>query len=315
MVGAAEVRVAAGGCELMSRIAVLVPGGRGQLGSDLARAFAAGSLVHAPGSTELDITDGEEVADAVDSFAEAASDAGMRAVVINAAAYTAVDAAEENQARAAAVNTEGPRLLAGACHSSGVPLVHVSTDYVFSGDATVPYEPDDVTAPRTVYGRTKLDGERAILESRAKAWVVRTAWVYGASGANFVKTMARLEAERETLSVVDDQIGSPTWSADLARGLAELAAHICADDGPARSVLHCTNSGQTSWCDFARAIFTELGADPERVRPCTTAEFPRPAPRPAYSVLSGGAWRDAGLTPLRSWQDALTAAFAESAFR
>jgi dTDP-4-dehydrorhamnose reductase len=164
------------------------------------------------------------------------------------------------------------------------------------------------TGPRSTYGRTKLAGERAVLSSGARGFVVRTAWLYGATGNNFVKAMARLERSRPTVSVVDDQRGSPTWSADLARGLIGLAG---AADRLPPGVLHCTNSGQTTWFGFARAVFEELGADPERVRPCSSDQFPRPAPRPAYSVLSGAAWAGAGLTPLRGWREALAAAFAE----
>ncbi|GAA0526739.1 NAD(P)-dependent oxidoreductase [Saccharopolyspora subtropica] len=294
-------------------LALLVPGGHGQVGSELRRLLSArpGALVHAPGSGELDITDPEQVDDAVDSFAETARDAELRPVVVNAAAYTAVDAAESEPDRAARVNTDGPAALAVACRESGLPLLHISTDYVFPGDADRPYEPTDETGPRTVYGRTKLAGERAVLESGARAWIVRTAWVYGARGGNFVRTIARLSAQRETLSVVDDQLGCPTWAADLARGLVELAERVADRRGPEQKVLHCTNSGQASWWEFARAIFEELGLDPSRVHPCTTADFPRPAPRPAYSVLSDAAWRAAGLTPLRPWREALAAAFAQ----
>lgn len=296
----------------MERMAVLIPGGRGQLGRELDRLVRAdrGCLVHAPGSSELDVTDAEAVADAVDSFDETARDAGLRPVVINAAAYTAVDAAEDDRRRAAAINTGGAAALAEACKDRDMPVLHVSTDYVFDGAADAPYEPADTTSPRTVYGRTKLDGERAVLDSGARSWVVRTSWVYGGFGANFVKTMARLETERETLSVVDDQVGSPTWTGDLARGLVELAGMVAHRRGPRDTVLHCTNAGQASWFDLARAVFAELGSDPERVRPCTSAEFPRKAPRPAYSVLSDRAWREAGCTPMRSWREALTAAFA-----
>ncbi|CAM05648.1 dTDP-4-dehydrorhamnose reductase [Saccharopolyspora erythraea NRRL 2338] len=295
-----------------SRLAVLVPGGRGQVGSELRRIVSgwSGALVHAPGSGELDVTDAEAVADAVDSFAETARDSDLRPVVVNAAAYTAVDAAEEEPDRSAAINVAGAAALADACGRRGVPLLHISTDYVFPGDATRPYEPDDETGPRTSYGRTKLDGERAVLDSGARAWVVRTAWVYGAGGKNFVKTMARLESERDTLSVVDDQVGCPTWAADLAAGLLELAGRVAERKGPEQRVLHCVNGGQSSWFEFARAVFAELGADPERVRPCSSEEFPLPAPRPAYSVLSGRAWEASGLTPLRHWREALAAAFA-----
>lgn len=291
--------------------AALVAGGSGQLGFELSRLLdARGSLVHAPGSAELDVTDPQSVSVAVAGFARAARESGMRPVVINAAAYTAVDAAESEPERAAEVNARGAERIAETCAAHDIPLLHVSTDYVFSGTATTPYEPSDAADPRTVYGRTKLDGERAVLTASAKAWVVRTAWVYGATGSNFVKTMARLESERSELSVVDDQVGTPTWAADLAAGLVELAGRVTAGPAPGRHVLHHTNSGHTSWFGFAREIFTELGADPGRIRPCSSDEFPRPAPRPACSMLSGATWAEEGLTPARPWREALAAAFA-----
>ncbi|MBK0870684.1 dTDP-4-dehydrorhamnose reductase [Saccharopolyspora sp. HNM0986] len=289
------------------RLALLVPGGRGQLGRELAR--SAVPLVHAPGSGELDLRDAAEVGDAVGSFAETALDNDLRPVVVNAAAYTAVDAAESDADAARSINVDGAAALARACAARRVPLVHMSTDYVFSGDADVPYEPDDPAEPRTVYGRTKLDGERAVLSAGARACVVRTAWVYGAGGQNFVRTMSRLERERDSLSVVDDQVGAPTWTGDLAAGVVQLAGSFAERRDPQRPVLHCTNAGRTSWFSFARAVFAELGADPERVQPCSTEEFPLPAPRPAHSVLSGRAWAAEGLTPLRDWRSALTAAF------
>ncbi|MFC4004219.1 dTDP-4-dehydrorhamnose reductase [Prauserella oleivorans] len=298
----------------MARLAVLVPGGTGQLGSDLAAGGERSGdevLVRAASSAELDVTQPGAVIEAVTELTETARADGRFPVVVNAAAYTAVDAAEDNEDRAFAVNADGPRVLAAVCSSRRVPLVHVSTDYVFAGDADTPYEPDAPLAPRSAYGRTKAAGEDAVLGSGARAWIVRTAWVYGATGSNFVKTMARLEREREHLSVVDDQRGSPTWSADLAGGLLELAARIAEGSAPRQRILHCTGGGDTTWYGFARAIFEELGADPDRVRPCTTEEFPRPAPRPAYSVLSDAAWRAAGLTPLRPWREALSAFVAE----
>ncbi|ACU40148.1 dTDP-4-dehydrorhamnose reductase [Actinosynnema pretiosum subsp. pretiosum] len=289
----------------MAATALLVPGGRGQLGQDL---LATGGRVRALSSAELDITDADAVADRVSEFAAWARAEGLAPVVVNAAAYTAVDDAETDEDRALAVNALGPELLALACREHDVPLLHVSTDYVFPGDATAPYEPDDVTGPRSAYGRTKLAGERRALAAWDRTWVVRTAWVYGAGGPNFVKTMARLAGQRESLSVVDDQRGSPTWSADLAAGLVELAAATTGPAAPAQRVLHATGGGETTWFGLARAVFEELGLDPERVRPCGTEDFPRPAPRPAYSVLSPKAWESAGLTPLRPWREALTAA-------
>lgn len=289
----------------MPGIVLLVPGGTGQLGRDLVACSGAEVEVRAPDSTELDVTQTGAVIEAVATIAKYAKESGKHAVVVNAAAYTDVDAAESEEERAFAVNVDGPRVLAAACSSRRVPLVHVSTDYVFAGDADRPYEPEDELAPRTAYGRTKAAGEDAVLGSGAQAWIVRTAWLYGMSGRNFVKTMARLEKERDTVSVVDDQRGSPTWSADLAAGLVELATRIASGAGPDRRVLHCAGGGDTTWHGLARAVFAELGADPERVLPCTSAEFPRLAPRPAYSVLSAASWRAAGLTPLRPWDEAL----------
>ena len=290
--------------------ALLVTGARGQLGTDLvAAASRAGAVSAVRGlrREELDITDGQRVADAVRSFV----DDHDGVVVVNAAAFTAVDAAESDVDTAYAVNAVGPGLLAAACSAYRVPLIHVSTDYVFAGDASTPYGVHDPTGPRTVYGRTKLAGERAVLSASGVGYVVRTAWVYGATGSNFVRTMVALERSRDTVSVVDDQRGSPTWSSDLARGLVELA---CAVDRVPPGVLHCTNGGVATWYELARAVFEELGADPARVRPCSSAEFPRPAPRPAYSVLSPASWARAGLTPLRPWRAALAAAFAAVPF-
>lgn len=283
-------------------LSILVPGGHGQLGRELA---ARGSSVRAPSSAELDVTNAGAVIEAVSALAASDGDP----VVVNAAAYNAVDAAETETSRAYAVNADGPRLLAAACATSGVPLIHVSTDYVFPGDADRPYETDDVVRPGTAYGVTKAAGEDAVLGSGAQAWVVRTAWVYGAHGANFVKTMARLAATHDTVSVVDDQRGSPTWTGDLADGLLALASSVAAGTGPSSRVLHCTGAGETTWFGFAQAVFEELGLDPARVLPCTTAEFPRPAPRPSYSVLSNHTWHEAGLPPMRPWREALTAAF------
>jgi dTDP-4-dehydrorhamnose reductase len=229
-------------------------------------------------------------------------------VVINAAAYTAVDPAEADEAGATRGNVTGPRNLAAATSRTGARLVHVSTDYVFAGDADSPYDEDSPTAPRSVYGRTKRAGELAVLEQHPGAYVVRTAWVYGAEGANFVKTMVRLERERDVVSVVNDQRGSPTWSRDLAGGLAAIGASA-AEPG----IYHCTNAGETTWFGLAQAIFEELGADPGRVSPTTTEAFPRPAPRPAYSVLGNRRWRAANLPAMPHWRDALRAAFATSA--
>ncbi|HVF19845.1 MAG TPA: dTDP-4-dehydrorhamnose reductase [Mycobacteriales bacterium] len=283
----------------MGLVLALVIGARGQLGSDLLDVLGASATGVA--RPELDITDGLAVREAVAEWA--AARAGESLAVFNAAAWTDVDGAEADPAGAHRVNEVGARHVATACATAGIPLVHVSTDYVFAGDGTEPYEVDSMTGPQSAYGRSKLAGEMAVWQTTQDAYVVRTAWVYGAVGGNFVKTMVRLERERETVSVVDDQRGSPTWSRDLARGLVALA-------GTGRfGTYHLTNGGDTTWCGFAREVFAELGADPERVHPCTSADFPRPAPRPAYSVLSDAKWRSAGLDPLPHWRDALRTAF------
>jgi dTDP-4-dehydrorhamnose reductase len=295
----------------ITELALLVPGGHGQLGTDLAALGARVGTVRAPGSADLDITSDTAVRTAIANLVDDARIAGRQPIVVNAAAYTAVDAAETDEATAHLVNAHGPAVLAGACAAAGVPLIHVSTDYVFAGDADRPYEPDDPTDPRSVYGHTKLAGEQAVLTATDDAWIVRTAWVYGATGGNFVKTIVKLEGQRDTLSVVDDQRGSPTWSADLATGLLDLATAIAEGRAPTGRVLHRTGGGETTWFGLARAVFEELGADPARVHPCTTADFPRPAPRPAYSVLSDTTWLAAGLVPALPWRAALRTFFVK----
>ena len=280
----------------------LITGARGQLGQDLLRVLAeAGeSDVTGVGRAELDVTD----AGAAKSFVAdwLAGGSADDAVVINAAAYTAVDNAESDEDAAYAGNAVAPRNLAEALGGAG-RLIQISTDYVFAGDATSPYPAGAPTGPRSAYGRTKLAGERAVLAA-PNGYVVRTAWVYGAFGPNFVKTMVRLAGQHDTLNVVDDQRGSPTYTRHLAQGLVELGR---SDAAP--GVYHATGAGDTTWFGFTRAIFTELGLDPERVQPTTTEAFPRPAPRPAYSVLSSAEWTGAGLTPLPDWRAALTEAF------
>jgi dTDP-4-dehydrorhamnose reductase len=266
---------------------LVVTGAGGQLGRELLRRAPA---ARAFGRGELDITD----AAAVGAVLEPGD------VVLNCAAYTAVDQAESDPDAAFAGNATGPAVLAAASARVDARLIHISTDYVFAGTHDKPYDTADPTEPATVYGRSKLAGEQAVLELAPRAHVVRTAWVYTGRGSDFVATMLRLERERDTVDVVSDQLGSPTYAADLAAGLLELAGR---PDAP--RVLHATNSGQASWFEFARAIFAGIGADPARVRPCDSTAFPRPARRPAYSVLSNRSWDDAGLTPLRSWEAAL----------
>ncbi|WNV74791.1 dTDP-4-dehydrorhamnose reductase [Geodermatophilus sp. DSM 44513] len=280
----------------------LVTGARGQLGHDLLAVLAdrPGDRVTAVGRAEVDLTDEAAVRGCVREWLRGA--AGP-AVLVNAAAYTAVDDAETDRDTAALVNAAAPGWLAEEMAGAG-RLVHVSTDYVFDGQATRPYPVDAPTAPRSVYGQTKAAGERAVAAAGGDATTVRTAWVYGRHGGNFVRTMLRLEAERPTVSVVTDQVGSPTWSLDLARGLVALGGRA----EPAPPVLHCTNTGAVSWWELARAVFALRGADPERVLPTTTDAFPRPAPRPAWSVLDTSAWTAAGLPAPRDWHSALSEA-------
>lgn len=227
--------------------------------------------------------------------------------VINCAAYTAVDTAEANEAGAMAVNGIGPRTIATECRKAGAWLVHISTDYVFDGTATSPYAEGAEPSPASAYGRTKLAGDRAVQELLPDShYLIRTAWLYGLQGSNFVKTMLRLEQERDTVSVVTDQVGQPTYAADLAEQIVLLM-----DRHPEPGTYHGTNSGEVSWFDFTREIFRLAGADPERVLPTTSAEFVRPAPRPAYSVLGHDHWNEQGLPEMRPWRAALEQAFAD----
>ncbi len=296
----------------MTGTAWLVTGARGQLGGDLLAVLAGrpGDAVTALGRADVDLTDEARVRAVVRGWLAGARDRGLRPVVLNAAAYTAVDAAETDEATALLVNGRAPGWLAEELAGAG-RLVHVSTDYVFDGTATEPYPVDAPAAPRSAYGRTKAAGERAVAAAGGDAVVVRTSWVYGAHGANFVRTMAGRAAAGAPVSVVDDQVGSPTWAAGQAAGLVDLGAR----PGPVPPVLHRTDAGAVSWFGLARAVYEELGADPGLVSPTTTAAFPRPAPRPAYSVLDGSAWLAAGLPAPQPWRTALRAALADPALR
>jgi dTDP-4-dehydrorhamnose reductase len=276
----------------------LVTGAGGMLGRDLVAALAAaGEEVAALTRLDLDITD------------ETAVGATVRAVrpdvVVNCAAWTAVDDAESDEARALRVNGHGPAYLAAACAGTGARLVQVSTDYVFAGDARRPYAEHDPPSPRNGYGRTKLAGEQAVARLLPQAgYVVRTAWLYGEHGRNFVATVIRLERERPVIEVVADQQGQPTWAADVARQIITLI-----QSGAPPGIYHATSSGETSWFGLAREVFRLLGADEARVRPVPASGCPRPAPRPAYSVLGHGRWIAAGIEPIGDWREALRRAF------
>jgi dTDP-4-dehydrorhamnose reductase len=227
-------------------------------------------------------------------------------VVINCAAYTKVDQAEADEAAARAVNATGAGNVAHACARAGAEFIHISTDYVFSGDfhgqPPRPYEIDDETGPLGVYGQTKLEGEFEVLAAMPNAHVVRTSWIYeGGDGGDFVATMRRLAAGDGQVDVVADQVGSPTYVGDLVAALLQVA------EG---SILHAGNQGHTTRYEQARAVFELVGADPDRVQPVGTDRHPRPAPRPPYSALSGRRSAEAGLTELRPWHEALEAALS-----
>jgi dTDP-4-dehydrorhamnose reductase len=282
----------------------LVTGAAGMLGRDLTALLTARdaeftALLRA----DLDITD---------AAATTATVAAVKPdVVVNCAAWTAVDAAEEHEAEALAINGQGAANLAAACAEAGALLVHPSTDYVFDGHAGEPYAEDAPTAPAGAYGRTKLAGEQAVRAALPDAsYIVRTAWLYGAHGKNFVKTMLRLAGNGTAPGVVADQHGQPTWTADVA---AQIYALI--DTQAAPGIYHATSSGQTTWFGFAEEIFRlhqGQGQDSERQRltprPITTSDYPTPAKRPAYSVLGHEAWHAAGIAPIGDWRDSLNRA-------
>jgi dTDP-4-dehydrorhamnose reductase len=274
---------------------IVIAGAGGQAGTCLAaEAVGQGRDVLALTSSQWDITDPQ----AADQIVQTGD------VVINCAAYTNVDGAEDDEARAYAVNAAAPEHIARTCARVGARLIHISTDYVFSGSVSRPYEPSDETGPLSVYGQSKLAGEQAVLAASPDAVVVRTAWVYtGGSGKDFVATMRRLATGDRIVEVVDDQTGSPTYVADLVAALLQVA------DGHVQArLVHAANSGEVSRFGQARAVFKGVGADPERVVPVSSDHNPRPAARPAYSVLSSRESEQAGLSPLRPWQDALLAA-------
>jgi dTDP-4-dehydrorhamnose reductase len=282
-----------------------VTGGRGQLGTEIADILASGTAEAGPiprefrGASvvsvdfeELDITNATAVRD---FLGEGSFDA-----VINCAAMTDVDGCESDRETALKVNALGARNLALAASGTGAKLVHVSTDYVFSGTGDTPYAEWDRPDPQTVYGASKLLGERYVRESCARSFVVRTAWLYGYHGANFVKTIVKAATERGELKVVDDQIGTPTNANDLALHLLKLAA---SDE---YGIFHCTGQGQCSWYDFARAIVEEFEIACV-IEPCGTDEFPRPAKRPKYSVLENLALGATVGDEMRPWREALAA--------
>lgn len=255
---------------------IMIAGMGGQLGFELARTCSETSTLIAPTENELDITDQKSVMNYVTTT--------QPAVIINCAAYTQVDKAESEVEKAYAVNQHGPKYLAEAAKACNAILVHISTDFVFDGRLGRPYSSDDQPIPLSVYGKSKLAGENEILNSGAEAFIVRTAWLYSSYGNNFVKTMLRLMKEKESLGIVADQIGTPTWANSLACVIWRLI------DLDARGIFHWSDAGVASWYDFAVAIYEEgraLGLLKREVeiKPIKTTDYPLPAPRPGFSVL------------------------------
>lgn len=274
---------------------ILIVGAKGLLGTPATALLQQrpDAEVLAVDIDELDITDAQQVAAAVDRFGPT--------LVVNCAAYTNVDKCETEEALATRVNGDGPGHLARAAAGCGAGFIHISTDYVFDGTATSPYRPDDPPAPPdrlSAYGRSKLAGERAVQSNHPSPLIVRTAWLYGPDGPGFPATILRLARERPELRVVDDQRGAPTYAPDLARALVNLA------DARATGIVHVTNRGECTWYDFAREILRQAGLDTPVV-PVTTAEFPRPAKRPAYSVLDLSRYEALTAATMPPWQDAL----------
>ncbi|MBE5873455.1 MAG: dTDP-4-dehydrorhamnose reductase [Lachnospiraceae bacterium] len=270
---------------------VLVTGVKGQLGYDVVRELN-GRGMEAVGVDieEMDITDKESVSSVI-------GQAGVDAV-IHCAAYTAVDAAEDNEAICRKVNAEGTQNIADVCKQLDIKMLYISTDYVFGGEGERPWEPDDERDPQSVYGQTKYEGELAVQNTLDKYFIVRIAWVFGINGKNFVKTMLKLAETRDSLTVVNDQYGSPTYTYDLAKLLVDM---IQTDK---YGVYHATNEGICTWYEFACAIFKEAGI-PMNVSPVTSAEYAAKAKRPANSRMSKEKLVENGFEKLPTWQDAL----------
>lgn len=281
---------------------VLVAGATGQLARalvDVARRPPIEILALGRPELDLETRQGEE---RIAAFAPE--------VIINAAAYTAVDAAEKEQDRAFAINRDGAAWLAGIAAQRRIPFIHVSTDYVFDGAKTSAYAEDDATAPLGVYGRSKLEGEQAVLRVHPRAIVCRTAWVYSPYGSNFVKTMLRLARERDELRVVDDQIGNPTSALDIAAALLAIAGQVCATrQRETGGIYHMTAAGDVTWCGFAREIMRLAGGEGGHrsvlVAPIATADYPTPARRPANSRLDCSKLQRAFGLHLPRWQESL----------
>ncbi|MCS3705859.1 dTDP-4-dehydrorhamnose reductase [Salinibacter ruber] len=273
---------------------VLLLGATGQVGHALRRTLAPLGAAYAPGRAAVDLTDLKSVRAAV---RELGPD-----LVVNAAAYTDVDGAEEEPERAAQINAEAPRVLAEAARAVGAWLVHYSTDYVFDGTKRAPYTEADAPSPIGVYGRTKRDGEKAIRAVGGRHVILRTSWMYSRRRSNFVRTMLSLARENDRLTVVDDQIGVPTWAGWCAEATASVCERLLADgDAPETGCYHLAGTGQTSWYGLARAVFAQFGRTDVTVEPVSSDEYETAAPRPAYTVLDSSRARAAFDLPATTW--------------
>ena len=270
---------------------ILIPGANGMLGHALTAVLSKQHKLIGLDLPDLDITDLSAVRSAISTH--------HPDLLINAAAYTDVDGCESNSDLAFSVNAMGPHNLALVCKELDIPLVHISTDYIFDGKSPVPYKESDKPNPQSIYGESKLQGEQYVRELTDKHCIIRTSWLYGEHGKNFVATMLRLAAERDEFGVVNDQVGSPTYTVDLAKAISELITET------AYGAYHITNSGSCTWYEFTREIFRQAGIEGVKVKPITTEVLKRPAPRPKYSVLDNSKWIASGIPPLRPYQAAL----------
>jgi dTDP-4-dehydrorhamnose reductase len=275
---------------------ILVLGSSGQVGTDLVKLLIENKIKHiALARSEIDLANSETIFYSLKNY--------EFDLLINCAAYTQVDQAESEVELASKINAIAVGEIAKACKAKGANLVHLSTDYVFAGESTSPYLESDPTDPQSVYGASKLQGEEFAIALNEKTWILRTAWVYGAVGSNFAKTIAKLLQSAKELEVVDDQIGAPTWSKHIAEAILDLTTKK-----PEFGIYNCTNAGETSWFEFAQVIATTLNIDVSQVKPVKSDLLSRPAKRPSYSVLSNRKWIEAGLNPLPNWKAAWQAA-------
>lgn len=277
----------------------VIVGSEGMLGRDLCEELESKNVL-ALSKSDCDVTSRDQVKNVIEKHD----------LVINCAAYTAVDDAENNPELAFEINAKGPMNLASVCKEKNAKLIQISTDYVFSGDASVPYRESDPTNAKSVYGKSKEAGEKFVQQILPENhYIFRTAWLYGKHGKNFGKTVLELEETKDFLSVVNDQVGQPTWTKDLATKIIEVV-----ERGSSSGVYHGTSTGQATWFEYAKKIFQLANLEADRIKPVSSSEFVRPAERPNYSVLGHDSFFSSGISPIRNWEEALTQAFKDGVF-